>query len=64
MLVKQVKHKWTRALVTDVITFFKNKVILRRPQVANFTGIIKIAFMLIKTTFKNSIKIKQTTNYA
>ena len=46
MIAKRVKHKWTHALVIDFKAFLKT-VILRRPQIANFTGIIKIAFMLI-----------------
>ena len=36
---------------------------LRRPRVANFDGIIKIAAMFIKTIFKNSKKVKRFRNY-
>ena len=40
----------------DVITFisrFVSEFVLRRPRVANFADIIKIASIFIKTTFKN-----------
>ena len=42
----------------DIIAF-----ILRRPTVANFADIINIAAMFIKTTFKDSKKVKRITNY-
>ena len=32
---------------------------LRRSDVANFVDIIKIAIMLIKTTFQDSMKVKK-----
>ena len=45
----------------DVITFiFQNAFILRR--LANFTGIMKIATMSIKTTLKDSKKVKRIRN--
>ena len=37
--------------------------ILRRSRVANFAEIIKIATMFIKTTFRDSNKIKIIRNY-
>ena len=39
---------------TEIMTSFQNAFILKRAGVANFADIIKIAIMLIKTTFKNS----------
>ena len=38
---------------------FQNTVTSRRPEVANFTDIIKIAMTLIKTTFRRSIKYQK-----
>ena len=35
----------------DAITFISKYYILRRPRIANFADIIKIATMFIKTTF-------------
>ena len=43
----------------DVITF-----ILRRPRVANFADIIKIAIIFIRKAFKDSNKVKRNRNYA
>ena len=40
----------------------KKTVILRRPGVATFAN-IKIAFTLIKITYRNSIIVKRITNY-
>ena len=37
--------------------------ILRRSKVTNFAEIIKIASMFIKTTFRDSNKIKRIRNY-
>ena len=37
--------------------------ILRRPRVTNFADIIKIATMFIKTTVKDSQKVKRIRNY-
>ena len=39
--------------------FQKNPFILRMPGLANFADIIKIAVMLITTTFKNPINVKR-----
>ena len=36
--------------------YFKNTFILRKPKVANFVAIIKIAPLVIKTTFTDSKK--------
>ena len=38
---------------------FQNILNLRRPIVASFADIIKIATMFIKTTFKDPNKVKQ-----
>ena len=43
----------------DVITFFQNTFILRRPRIAIFDDIIKIVTMFIKTVFENSRKVKK-----
>ena len=43
----------------DVITLFKNTVILRRPGVAIFADIIKIVTMLIKKLLKTQEKLKE-----
>ena len=43
----------------DVITFFQNTLILRRPGVAIFAGIIKIVSMLIKKLLKTQEKLKE-----
>ena len=37
--------------------------ILRRPRVANFVDIIKIATMFTKTTLKDARKVKRIKNY-
>ena len=37
---------------------------LRIPGIANVADILKIALMLIKTTFKDLSKIKRIRNYA
>ena len=42
---------------------FLNTFILRRPKVVNSACIIKIATMFIKTTFKDSKKVKRIRNY-
>ena len=47
----------------DVIGFFQNRLILRRPGVAIFADIIKIVTMFIKTVIKDSRKIKRIRNY-
>ena len=46
-----------------LLHLFQNAVILRRPGVANFENIIRIAIKLIKTTFKISIIVKGIPNY-
>ena len=33
------------------------------PGVANFVSIIKIAITMIKTTFEDSVKVKEITDY-
>ena len=47
----------------DVITLFKNTVILRRPGVAIFADTIKIITRFIKKIFKVSGKVKRIRNY-
>ena len=48
----------------DVITFIlQNTIILRKPRLANFVDIIKIATLFIKTTCKDLKKIKGVRNY-
>ena len=44
-------------------TLFQESFFLRRPKVANFAEIIKIATILIKTIFKDLIKVKKIRNY-
>ena len=43
----------------DVIIFTLKYLSLRRPRVANFVDIFKIATMFSKTTFKDSSKVKK-----
>ena len=43
---------------------FQNTFISRRFRVANFADIIKIVTMFIKTTFKESNKVKRIRHYA
>ena len=47
----------------DVITFVSKYHFFRRPSVANFAEIIKIAVMFFKTTFKDPEKVKKIRNY-
>ena len=47
----------------DVITFFQNIFVLRRPGVAIFAYIIKIVTMFIKPTLKDSRKVRRIRNY-
>ena len=47
----------------DVITFFQNILILRRPGVAIFADIIKIVTTFIKKIIKDSRKVKRMRNY-
>ena len=46
------------------LTLFQKTFIFRRPSLANFADIIKIAIMFIKTTFKDSKKGKRIRNYS
>ena len=48
----------------DVITFFQNTLILRRPGVTIFADIIKIVTIFIKTITQDSKKVKRIINYA
>ena len=43
----------------DLKTFFQKILILRRPEVAIFAGIIKILTMFIKTVFKDARKVRR-----
>ena len=38
---------------------FQNTFVLKRPRVDNFTDIIKVATVFIKTTFRDSNKVKK-----
>ena len=44
----------------DVITFFSKYLCFKKVWTANFAGIIKIAIIFIKTTFKDSINTIRT----
>ena len=44
--------------------YFKMFFVFRKLRVANFANIIKIATIIIKTTFKDSNKVKRIRNYA
>ena len=48
----------------DVITLIQVTFNLRRPRVANFAGISKIATIFIRMTFKDSNKVERNRNYA
>ena len=52
---------WTETLMSQAL--FQNTFILRRLRGTNFADIIKIETMFIKTTFKESIKVKRIRNY-
>ena len=41
---------------------FQNTFTLRKPRVADIVGIIKVATMFIKTTFKDPQKVKKIRN--
>ena len=41
---------------------FQNTFTLRKPRVADIVGIIKVATMFIKTTFKDPKKVKKIRN--
>ena len=43
--------------------YFQNNFILRRPTVANFADIIKIATMFVETTSKDPKRVKRIRNY-
>ena len=43
--------------------FLQNMFVLRRPDVAIFADIIKIVTIFIKTTLKDSRKIRRIRNY-
>ena len=47
----------------DVIIFFQNTLILRRPGVTIFADIIKIVTIFIKTITQDSKKVKRIINY-
>ena len=47
----------------DVITFISKYLILRKPGVVIFAYIIRIVTMFIKTTTKDSRKVKAIRNY-
>ena len=42
---------------------FQDTFIIRRPRTANFADIIKVAIIFIKTTLKDSKKVKRIRNY-
>ena len=52
---------WTKTMTPQL--FFQKNLILRRLRVAIFAGIIKIVTLFIKTTHKDSRKIKRIRNY-
>ena len=52
---------WTVIMTSQPL--FQNTFILRRPRVTNFADIIKIATVFLKTTFRDSQKIKIIRNY-
>ena len=47
----------------NVITFISKYLILRKPGVVIFSYIIRIVTMFIKTTTKDSRKVKKIRNY-
>ena len=47
----------------DVITFFQQIFILKRPGVAVFADVIKIVTMFIKTILKDSRNFRRNRNY-
>ena len=51
---------WTEIMTSQPL--FQNTYILRRPRVANFADNIKVTTMFMKTTFKDSKKIKRIGN--
>ena len=51
-----------RMTTSTIQPLFQNTFILRRPRADNFADIIKIATILIKTTFQESKKVKRMKN--
>ena len=49
-----LETSWTKVMTLSAL--FQNTIILRKPRVANFADIMKIATMFIKTIFKDSKK--------
>ena len=47
---------WAKIMTSEPL--FQTNFILRRSKISNFAGIINIATMFIKTTFKNLKKLK------
>ena len=47
---------WVKVMIS--LSFFKNVFVFRGSGAADFADIIKIAIILIKTNFKDSIKVK------
>ena len=47
----------------DVITFFQQIFILKRPGVAVFADVIKMVTMFIKTILKDSRNFRRNRNY-
>ena len=60
-----IKYCWSRVMyrLYEITTFFQNTFILRRPRVASFADIIKIAIIFIKESLKDSSKVKRIGNY-
>ena len=48
---------WTKVMTSQ--SLFQNTFILRRSRIVNFADIIKISTIFIKTTFKDSKKLKE-----
>ena len=46
----------------DIIAFFQNTFILRKPRVAILADIVKIVTTFIKTIFRDSKKVKRIRN--
>ena len=47
----------------DIIAFFQNTFILRKPRVAILADIVKIVTTFIKKIFRDSKKVKRIRNY-
>ena len=52
---------WIEIMTSQLL--FQNTLILRRPRVVNFTDVIKIKIKFMKTTYKDSKKVKRIKNY-